>query len=114
MKKIVAQDGKKYKRVSRWIKIESKYVTRRHALADYADYFCGADDKKIGLLSCFRHNGKVYGISQFMRTSYPIFFTDENGKTSYISGYDCTQYYKPLLCEIDDGGEYVRLYEEVE
>ena len=112
MKTIIAQDGRKYNRVSRWIKIKSKYVTRRHALSDYAD-FCDTNSEKIGILSYFRHDGKEYSIGQFMRTSCPIFL-DENGKTSCISGYDCTQYYKPFLCEIDNDCEYVRLYEEIE
>ena len=33
--------------------------------------------------------------------------------TSYLCGYDCTNYYNPLLIEIDDGNERVRLYKEV-
>ena len=47
-----------------------------------------ADD---GVLICFRHDGKLH----------------------YLSGYDCNEWYKPYLCEIDDGGEYIRLYQEI-
>ena len=48
-----------------------------------------------------------------MRLTAPEFFENEDGKKSFLSGYDCTQYYNPYLIEIDDGGEYVRLFEEV-
>lgn len=98
-------------RKSRWISIHCKYVTRRHSLAEYAD-FAGSDDPEIGLLHYFMYQNKAYAIGQFMRLSYPIFFENEEGKTSYISGYDCTQYYHPLLIEMDDCCERVRLFDE--
>ena len=103
MKIITTDDNRKYKRVSRWIKIEYREVTKKHILFDYAD---------DGQLCCFRYGGRLYAVGQFMRFNYPEFYTDEKGKKSFISGYDCTQWYKPLCCEIDDGGEYIRLYEE--
>lgn len=104
MRYITTQDGNKYRRVSRWIRIDCIPVTARHALAEYADG---------GTVSCFRHSGRRYAINQFMRLTYPEFYTDENGKTGHLSGYDATQWYKPLLIEIDDGGEYIRLFQEV-
>lgn len=101
---ITTVDGHKYERVSRWIHIEYRYVTPKHSLYDYAD---------DGELICFRHGGSLYALGQFMRLSVPKFYEDKNGKLQYLSGYDATEYYKPYLCEVDDGGEYIRLYQEI-
>lgn len=99
------ENGRQFRRVSRWIKVNYKTVTSRHRLAEYAD----GDE-----LIYFRHGGREYALGQFMRLTAPEFFENEDGKKSFLSGYDCTQYYKPYLIEIEDGGEYVRLFEEVE
>ena len=109
---ITTTDGRKYKRASRWIKIEIRYITKKHVLFDYADtYDC---DDGEGLLTCFRHGGRLYALGQFMRFTTPEFYEDDNGKLQYLSGYDCTTWYKPLICEIDEGGEYIRLYQELD
>lgn len=105
MKTVTTKDGRKYRRVSRWIKVEYRAITPRHILWDYAD---------DGILLCFRYGGRLYALGQFMRFCYPEFYEDENGKIQVISGYDSTQWYKPLCLEVEDGGEYVRLYEETE
>ena len=92
-----------YKRVSRWIKIQYDMVTSRHSLWDYAE-------NNEGILTHFRHGGRDYAIGQFMRLSPPIFLEDN----SIICGYDATEWYRPYLIEIDEYGEYVRLYEEIQ
>lgn len=112
MKTITTSEGRTYKRVSRWIHIKTEYVTKRHSLSDYADFYSSEDGK--GVLTYFKHDGRLYAIGQFMRLSYPEFFEDENGKQSFLSGYDCTDYYNPLMIEIEDGGEYCRLYQIIE
>ena len=99
------ENGRQFRRVSRWIKVNYKTVTSRHRLAEYAD----GDE-----LIYFRHGGREYALGQFMRLTAPEFFENEDGKKSFLSGYDCTQYYKPYLIEIEDGGESVRLFAEVE
>ena len=104
MKYIKTQDGRDYIRASRWIRIECKDVTARHSLADYADG---------DTLLYFRHGGRVYALGQFLRLTYPEFFEDENGKTSYLSAYDATNYYNPYLMEVHPNGEHIRLYREV-
>lgn len=98
-------------RETRWIKIRNEYVTPRHSLWNYADTY-GTDNPNEGLLTYFIHNGKKYALGQFMRLSYPIFFEDETEKTNFLSGYDSTEWYNPYLIEIEDGGEYCRLYTE--
>lgn len=108
------EDGRKFRRVSRWIKLQNKVITDRHSLAEYAER-----DGDSLILDYFRHGGRVYALGQFQRfgtgwSFAPPMFTNEDGKQSFMSGFDCTQYYKPYLIEIEDGGEYVRLFEEVE
>ena len=72
MKKIIIDDhGRKYERVSRWIKVCYDYVTKRHSLADYADFYDSEDGK--GLLNWFQYNGKKYAVGQFLKLNYPYF-----------------------------------------
>lgn len=112
MSKIIIDDNnRKYECVSRRINIHCDYVAKRHSLAEYVDFSNSEDGK--GLLNWFRFHGEKYAIGQFMRLTTPYFFKDENGKTSYLCGYDCENYYNPLLIEITDSGEYVRLYREI-
>lgn len=103
--------NRKIKRVSRWIKVDCEYVTKNHSLYDYADHYCEEGGKAPVFL--FRHNNRLYALSQFMKLSCPMFFTDIDGKNSFIFGYDCTDYYYPLLIEISENGEHIRLYEEL-
>lgn len=105
-----------YKKVSRWIKIKTAYVTERHSLYDYADDYAddfNCVDNRRELLY-FIHKGCQYALDQFMRMSAPITFTDSDGKLTILSGYDCTNFYNPYLLEIHPDGEYVRLWNEVE
>lgn len=109
---ITAKSGRKYERVSRWIRIDHKEVTEKSRLYDYSDcmeYYVG----EKGGVNYFRHNDREYAIGQFMRLYYPEVFENEDGKESCLSGYDCEEYYYPLLVELHDNGEYVRLYREV-
>ena len=108
--RIITTDGKTLFRVSRWIRVENKLVTKRHSLFDYSDRY-GMEDG-YGYLTVFRHNGKQYAVEQFMRLSYPITYEDENG-INVIGAYDSEQWYKPYLLEMDPNGDYyIRLYEE--
>ena len=109
---ITTIEGRSYKRVSRWIKIDIRPVTKKHALFDYADIYGCADGE--GLLTCFRYKGRLYALGQFMRFTYPEFYDGADGTRQFLCGYDCTTWYKPLVCEIDDSGEYIRLYEELD
>ena len=120
MKTIAANDGKEIVRISRWIKIRQNYnVSKRNSLYYYATDENGYREGQTnynpenGLyLDYFKFNGRTYAIEHFYRMDYPIFFENEDGKTSYIAGYDGENYYNPFLIEIDECGENVRLYEE--
>ena len=109
---VAEKEYRKIERKSRWIHVDYLYITKKHSLWDYVDKYDIEEDGKACLI-CFRHGGRLYALDQFMRLSYPIFFEDETGKEAFLSGYDCTDYYNPYLIEIEDGGEYIRLYQEV-
>lgn len=107
--------GRTIARVSRYIKIRTDYVTSRHSLYDYADSSSEEDGKR--LLDYFIYHGKKYALNQFMRLGSMIipevYQFEENGKTQFLSGVDSENYYNPLLIEVDEYGESVRIYEEI-
>lgn len=108
---ITTENGVRWERVSRWIKLDTKEVTTRHKLFDYGDPYDCKPGKSI--VTYFRYDGKEYALGQFERFSYPKMWK-EKGKTNYLFGYDCTEFYYPLVIEIDKRGEMIRLYIEVE
>ena len=110
LKEIKTSENRTCKRVSNWLEIKYAYVTKRHSLSDYAD-FCGTDNENEGFLTYFTFKGKKYAMGQFSRLSYPEFFTNEDGKQSFLCGY-CTNYSNPLMCELSDSADYIRLFEE--
>lgn len=69
---------RKIKRISRWIKVDYKYVTKNHSLYDYADRYCEEQGKAPVLF--FRHDNRLYALGQFMRLSTPYAFIDTDGE----------------------------------
>lgn len=125
MKKIVTKEGKTLKRVSRWIRIQQNYNPSRrnplwHYVTDgngYHEYQCGYDPSTGLFLDFFRWNGRNWALEQFIRLGgmmggAPYTYEDDDGKLGVIGAYDSENYYDPILIEIDDCGEYVRVYEE--
>lgn len=122
MKEITTQDNKKIYRCSRWIKIKRNYnPNKRNRLYYYVSdgygYREGTENYNPVLhdgkyLDYFKWNGRTWAIEQFLKIDFPIFFENEEGKTSYISGYDSEEYYNPILIEFDDTCEYIRVYVE--
>lgn len=88
---IKGNDGRKYRRVSRWIRL--------YPLAREGYYF--------------RWHGRRYRFEDFIRLTYPIFYRDEDGKDSYLSGVYSEACYKGYYIEIHPDCEYIRLYEEM-
>ena len=127
MSKIIkTNDGNSLVRLSRWISIRHNYnPSKRNRLWDYVrdgsgrGPFSSSFNPDDGLcLDYFVWNGRKWALEQFlllggMMGGAPIFFEDENGKTSYISGYDGENYYNPIMIELDECCESVRVYEEV-
>lgn len=111
---ITTTEGKQIERISRYIKIKQQYnVTERHSLYYYAEKI----DENENVLDYFVFNGRKYALSQFMRFGYPITAVYiqwyEKDKLHFMSGFDSENYFYPLLLELDEYGEYVRLYEEI-
>ena len=117
-------DHHKLYRVSRWIKIHfSEKVSVRSPLWDYAtdeNGYCPYSDHFNPANGCyvdyFVFNGRKYALSQFLRLSqpwgFPVIFKDEHGKMVSLAGYDLENYYRPIMIEVDDVGESVRVYVE--
>ena len=124
MSLIKTTDGKTLKRVSRWIHIQTnRKPNKRNALWDYARDGHGNGpwsekfDKDSAVIDFFFWNGQTWAIEQFYSLSgmfgSPMFFENEDGKMSYISGYDSENYFNPILIEMSDSCEWVRVYVEV-
>ena len=120
-------DGNKIERISRWIKIHTLPVTKRHRLYDYATdmngyhpYQNNFDPSDGVLLDYFTFQGMQYSLEQFVSTSSAWAgawnpYYSENDVDDYVilSGYESEEYFHPLLIEIGAYGELVRVYREV-
>ena len=103
---------KNLKAVSRWIRIETLYVTEKHSLFYYAD----KDDEYLGKypVTAFRWKNRWYALNQFLaRFGMMGFDLECKEYPAYISGYDGENYFNPLLMELDKYGDKCRLYLEV-
>lgn len=113
MKEFTTTDGRTLMRLSRWIHIRNNIVSKKHTLACYGNQV-EEDDTHV-YLDWFQFNGKKYALGQFIcmngMWANPVMFEDETGKLNYLSGYDCEDYYNPIMIELSDGGEYVRVYQ---
>ena len=129
MKSFITTDGKdKVTRISRWIKIQTKYnANKRNSLYDYVvdengykSYQDNFNPENGTYLDYFRFNGKTYALDQFYRmgcmylSMSPYEFIDTDGKSTFIGAMDMDgDLYinrNTLYLELDDCGEYVRLY----
>lgn len=99
------------RRVSRWVRIDNICITKRSRFWDIADGYTTYNG--VRTIDVFRYKDRLYPLNQFLRLSHPYSFTDTDGEKSYISGYDSSNYYNPLLIEICESGERVRLYQEL-
>lgn len=117
---------KEFVRLSRWIRIKQNYNPKKNnSLWDYVTDENGYKpynekfNPEEGLfLDYFTFNGKNYALEQFYRLGNPFFvpvsysYETEDGKVNYLSGIDMDgNIYNPLYIEIDENGEFVRVYE---
>ena len=91
-KVIQTRAGYKYRRISRWIKLQS--------------YASGED-------SFFRFGGRRYRLSECPALAYPEFYDDDDdGKTAFLCAYVPLTNLFAYSLEMDyNGAGYVRLYE---
>ena len=64
--------------------------------------------------SYFLWNGRRQRLDDIPRLTYPVFFENEDGKTDFCSGYICLCNWGGVLVQIDDSGEAVQLYDEIQ
>ena len=119
---------KLFTRVSRWKQVKHNYTPgKRNRLWNYVMDENGYKpyqekfNPENGLyLDYFTHDGRNYAIEQFAALGNPFYtavsysYTDENGKTVFLSGvdWDCNIFEKyPLYIELDECGERVRVYQ---
>ena len=101
---------KELKKVSRWISVNGMEVTKNHSL------YCYGEDTENGkrYVYTFRYNGRLYALDQFLNRFGMLGFDKECKEyPKFIIGYDGENYFNPLLIEIDECGEKVRLWREV-
>jgi hypothetical protein len=92
------------------------YVMDENGYKPYQDNF----NPENGLfLDYFVWNGRTYALDQFLRfdsiadiighsTGYI-----ENGEKHFLAGYDSHEIFNPVLIELDEYCEHVRIYEEI-
>ena len=126
-KTYVDTDGNRIERLSRWIKLKSVPVTKRHRLYDYArdEYGYHPYQERFNsengvFLDCFTFKGKQYSLEQFLSTSSvwtgtwnPYHSVHDEDDQVVINGVQHDDYFHPLLIEIDEYGEHVRIYHEI-
>lgn len=115
--KFKSQDGiYELEAISGWLPIKSKMVTNKHKMYDFADagdeYVSKSGKKKARLLRYFTFGHHDYSINQVMRLTYPTFFENEDGKTSYICGFVGVSNNYGFVVEMDDSCSAVRLFTE--
>ena len=129
MKEIVTKDGRKLRRISRWIKIQQNYnPSKRNALWDYVTDGYGYHpyqdkfDPKDGLfLDFFKFRGHTFALEQFYALGSawvgmaPHMYDDVDGKLGVIGALymDGPIFGPAMYGEFDECCEHVRLYEDI-
>lgn len=104
---ITTPEKKTVYRVSNWISIQSAYITPRSDLWYYAEHDEGG---KHGFVDYFRFNGHRYAVNQFI-SRWSAWGGGCETLPDFICGYDGDgDIYNPLLLELNDEGNAVRLY----
>lgn len=115
MKTFKTTDGHEIVRLSRWIKLKQAYnVTERHALHYYAEDLGNGENA----LNYFVWDGHKWALNQFYRfgtmfTPEPPPAWHEGGKLQHMAGYNAEDYYNPIMIELSEDCEAVRVYREV-
>lgn len=102
--------------ISGWLPVKNRQVTQQSSLFDFGDKESEIESKtgkkKTRIVWYFTWCHKDYPIELIMRSTYPTFFENEDGKTSFICGYVGISNSLGFAVEMDDSGEAVRLFTE--
>ena len=108
-------DGITIQGTGRWIPIHcAPCITARHGLWEYGD------DNGDGTRSAwyFNHYGRRFALGQFFRFDGPWgpspapTWADADG-LHHMTGIEFDRWHAPLMIEMDDSGEAVRVWQEV-
>ena len=119
-------DGRTYNLLSRWLKVHEAINPR--ADNQYLGYYrtdengyregqSGFDPTNGTYCQYFQFSGRKWPIEQFLclgsvwSGGAPIGVNMKDG-LHYIAGYDAENYYNPIMIEIDECGENVRVWQE--
>lgn len=115
-----------FQRISDWIAVKHDYAPQKNDslwsyVTDGDGYYPHEDrfEPEHGLfLDYFVFGGRRYAMNQFlllnaMWAAVAFSYKDENGKPSFLSGFDIEDYFNPIHVEFDEDCEKVRLYREV-
>lgn len=124
-KQFITQQNHVVARVSNWIKIRTNYnpskrnslyyyVTDENGYRSNSKYFNENSDL---YLDYFTWNKRNWAIDQFilfggLMGGIPEKFKDGD-KTITLNFYDSENYYNPIMLELDESGEKVRVYKTV-
>ena len=91
-----------YETVSRWLRINYVTVTNRNKGLIYTVPEVGEE------VPVFRYKNRRYYLDNFERLAYPIFVSDV-----IIGASEIDNCLNPLLLEVSDTGDYVRLWHSI-
>lgn len=109
-------DGRTIQGTGRWISIQcSPAITSRHSLWEYGD------DNGDGTRSLwhFSHYGRRFALGQFYRYGSPWGLSnpptwEEADGLHHVAGLEEGSWFNPLLIELSECGDAVRVWQEVE
>ena len=115
--KFKSQDGNyELEAISGWLPIKQKRVTKQHWMFDYGDkgteLTSKSGKKKTREVCYFSWGHSDYPLGLVIQLTYPMFFENEDGKTSYICGFVGISNSMGFSVEMDDSCEAVRLFTE--
>lgn len=115
MSRRTTTEGRTLTGTGRWIAIQcAPAITPRHALWEYGD------DNGDGTRSVwfFNHYGHRFAMGQFLRFGGPWFAStgpewEEADGLHHMAGIEVDRWHTPLMIELDDWCEAVRVWQEV-
>jgi hypothetical protein len=108
-------DGTTIQGTGRWIAIQcAPGITARHSLWDYGDD--NGDGTRA--LWFFNHYGHRFALGQFLRFGGPwgpaaVPMWEEADGLHHMAGIEMDRWDAPLMIELSEGGDAVRVWQEV-
>lgn len=113
---IKTRDGEVFQPVTRWtrIKMYQPVKNRNNRFYDIADTDPDTGEKYVDTFQINGTRGMKFALQEVLKLSYLIFFDTPDGKTDFLSGYIPISNTLAFLVQIDESGEYIRLFREID